>query len=140
MPTLIGVFKKLKVFHELVKNIYITLNFYCLEKDKTMSLEAISAHIFLFYLAGQETTGGTAAFTLFELAQYPQILKKAQDEVLSVLSRHNGQVTYDSLKEMTYLELCIQGNHIKNALTNSNILNFFNIFRNSTQISWSSHA
>ena len=74
-----------------------------------MSLEAVSAQAFVFYVAGQETTGGTAAFTLFELAQHPEVLKKAQDEVHRVLAEHNGEVTYDSIKEMTYLELCIQG-------------------------------
>lgn len=79
------------------------------ENSKHMSIEGIAGNLFIFFLAGQETTGGTSAFTLFELAQHPDKMKKAQEEVLSVLAKYNGEVDYDALKEMTYLELCMQG-------------------------------
>jgi len=45
---------------------------------KAISLETITAQAFIFYIAGQETTGSTAAFTIYELAQYPELLKRLQ--------------------------------------------------------------
>ncbi|KAH8291872.1 hypothetical protein KR054_001882 [Drosophila jambulina] len=75
---------------------------------KSISLEAITAQAFIFYIAGQETTGSTAAFTIFELAQYPELLKRLQTEVDETLAKNGGQITYDALKKMEFLELCLQ--------------------------------
>ncbi|KAH8381943.1 hypothetical protein KR009_001109 [Drosophila setifemur] len=75
---------------------------------KTISLEAITAQAFIFYIAGQETTGSTAAFTLYELAQYPELLARLQTEVDETLAQNDGKITYDSLQKMEFLELCLQ--------------------------------
>lgn len=75
---------------------------------KTISLEAITAQAFIFYIAGQETTGSTAAFTIYELAQYPELLKRLQDEVDETLAKNDGKITYDSLNKMEFLDLCVQ--------------------------------
>ncbi|KAI8045313.1 probable cytochrome P450 6d4 [Drosophila gunungcola] len=75
---------------------------------KAISLETITAQAFIFYIAGQETTGSTAAFTIFELAQYPELLKRLQDEVDETLAKNDGKITYDALQKMEFLELCFQ--------------------------------
>ncbi|XP_037724083.1 probable cytochrome P450 6d4 [Drosophila subpulchrella] len=75
---------------------------------KSISLETITAQAFIFYIAGQETTGSTAAFTIYELAQYPELLKRLQDEVDETLEENDGKITYDSLHKMEFLELCLQ--------------------------------
>ncbi|KAM8707399.1 hypothetical protein ACLKA7_011479 [Drosophila subpalustris] len=75
---------------------------------KSISLETITAQAFIFYIAGQETTGSTAAFTIYELAQHPEHLKRLQDEVDETLKQSNGQITYDVLNKMEFLELCMQ--------------------------------
>ncbi|KAH8291878.1 hypothetical protein KR054_001880 [Drosophila jambulina] len=75
---------------------------------KSISLEAITAQAFIFYIAGQETTGSTASFTIFELAQYPELLKRLQTEVDETLAKNGGQITYDALQKMEFLELCVQ--------------------------------
>lgn len=77
-----------------------------------MSMEAIAAQAFIFYIAGQETTASTAAFTIFELAQYPEYLQRAQMEITEVLARHGGNITYQAIQEMEFLELCIQGKYL----------------------------
>ncbi|XP_053969601.1 probable cytochrome P450 6d4 [Anastrepha ludens] len=76
--------------------------------EKEFTLDHIAAQGSIFYLAGQETTSSTAAFTIFELAQYPELLELAQKEVTEVLARHDGQLSYDALREMSFLELCLQ--------------------------------
>ncbi|KAH8251895.1 hypothetical protein KR038_010701, partial [Drosophila bunnanda] len=74
---------------------------------KSISLEAITAQAFIFYIAGQETTGSTASFTIFELAQYPELLQRLQTEVDETLAQNGGQITYDALQKMEFLELCV---------------------------------
>ncbi|EDV93021.1 GH19082 [Drosophila grimshawi] len=75
---------------------------------KSISLETITAQAFIFYVAGQETTGSTTAFTLYELAQYPEHLKRLQAEVDETLKQNDGKITYDALNKMEFLELCLQ--------------------------------
>lgn len=70
-----------------------------------MSVELIAAQLFLFYVAGFETSASTTAFTLYELAQQPKLLKKAEEDVQNALEKH-GALTYDSLKDMKFLDLC----------------------------------
>lgn len=48
-------------------------------------------------------------FTLFLLAQNPEIQTKTRQEIQSVLDKHNGQLTYECLHEMTYLRQVIDG-------------------------------
>lgn len=73
---------------------------------KSMSVELIAAQLFLFYVAGFETSASTTAFTLYELAQYPELLKKAQEDVKQAFEKH-GSLTYEALKEMKFLDLCV---------------------------------
>lgn len=48
-------------------------------------------------------------FCLHELSLNHEIQDKARENVLEVLSRHDGKMTYEALNEMTYLEQCING-------------------------------
>lgn len=83
--------------------------FVAIGDENEFTLDDIAAQGFIFYIAGQETTSSGAAFTIFELAQYPDLLARAQNEVHEVLARHNGQLSYDALQEMPFLDLCLQG-------------------------------
>ncbi|ALC46004.1 Cyp6d2, partial [Drosophila busckii] len=74
---------------------------------KSLSLETITAQAFIFYIAGQETTGSTAALTIFELAQYPEHLQRLQQEIDATLEQHGGTISYDVLNKMEFLELCV---------------------------------
>lgn len=48
-------------------------------------------------------------FCLHELSINQEIQEKARKNVLDVLARHEGKITYDAINEMTYLEQCIKG-------------------------------
>ncbi|XP_055923240.1 probable cytochrome P450 6d4 [Eupeodes corollae] len=78
------------------------------ENLKSMSIDCIAGQAFLFYVAGFDTTAGTAAFTIFELAKYPEILAKVQKDIKQALDKHEGKITYESIKDMTYLDLCVK--------------------------------
>lgn len=77
------------------------------DHTKSLSLEEITAQGLIFYLAGQETTSSTIAFCIFELAQQPELLKQAENEIQDVLAKYSGVVSYESLKDMKFLERCI---------------------------------
>lgn len=83
------------------------------ENLKAMSIDMIASNSFLFYIAGSETTAATTSFTIYELAMYPEILKKAQSEVDECLQRHGlkpqGRLTYEAIQDMKYLDLCVMG-------------------------------
>jgi cytochrome P450 len=62
-----------------------------------------------FFLAGFETSSSAMTFALFELARRPDLQRTARRHIEDVLQRHDGQVTYDALQEMTYLDWILQG-------------------------------
>ncbi|KAJ0170115.1 hypothetical protein K1T71_014043 [Dendrolimus kikuchii] len=66
--------------------------------------DLIMAQIFVFFAAGFETSSAATSFTLHQLAYHPKVQEKVQKEIDHVLSKHNGKLCYDAIKEMTYLE------------------------------------
>ncbi|XP_031639015.1 probable cytochrome P450 6d4 [Contarinia nasturtii] len=75
---------------------------------KSMSIEQCAAEVALFYLAGFDTTSSTVAYTLFELSRKPKLLKKLYDEIDNVLAEHNNEITFDGIKDMTFLDMCVK--------------------------------
>ncbi|XP_045539510.1 cytochrome P450 6B1 [Papilio machaon] len=77
------------------------------ENEDVKSLEltdgVISAQMFIFYMAGYETSATTMTYLFYELAQNPDIQDKLIAEIDDVLSRHDGNITYECLSEMKYL-------------------------------------
>ncbi|XP_026325916.1 cytochrome P450 6B5-like [Hyposmocoma kahamanoa] len=69
----------------------------------TITNNLIAAQAFLFFIAGYETSGTTAAFLLYELTVNPDVQNKVIAEIDEMLKKTNGKVTYDSLMEMSYL-------------------------------------
>lgn len=84
------------------------------EALKAMSIDKIAAQGYVFYLAGSETTAATAAFTLYELAMYPELLKEVRDELDAVMARHGlkrgDKLTYEAVQDLKFMDLCILGN------------------------------
>lgn len=76
-----------------------------------MSVEEIAAQAFLFFAAGFETSSSTLSFCLYELAKNPEVQKKVHEDIDRVLKKHNGEITYESVSEMNYLECCIDGKY-----------------------------
>nr|AET11927.1 cytochrome P450 [Helicoverpa armigera] len=79
---------------------------------ETASLEfndgIIAAQVFVFFAAGFETSSSATSFTLHQLAYHPEVQKKAQEEVDRILAKHDGMLSYDSIKEMNYLEMAFK--------------------------------
>ncbi|XP_031625354.1 probable cytochrome P450 6d5 [Contarinia nasturtii] len=78
------------------------------EKQKQMTLNEIVAQCFVFFAAGFETSSTTLSFCLYELAKNSEIQQRVHDEIDHILQKFDGQITYESISEMKYLETCIE--------------------------------
>lgn len=62
-----------------------------------------------FYADGFETSSIALSFALFEIAANPEIQRKVMKEVDTVLDKYDGEITYDSIQEMCYLDNVLSG-------------------------------
>lgn len=79
------------------------------EKSGNITLNEIAAQAFLFFLAGFETSSTTLTFCLYELAFSPQVQAKARKEIQEALKRHDGQLSYEAMMDMPYIDHVLQG-------------------------------
>ncbi|XP_011689080.1 PREDICTED: probable cytochrome P450 6a14 [Wasmannia auropunctata] len=70
--------------------------------DLTDSLLASQA--FVFFLAGFETSSTTISHALYELALNPKIQDSLREEIDEVYAKYNGNLGYDNIKKMNYLD------------------------------------
>ncbi|XP_035902418.1 cytochrome P450 6d3-like [Anopheles stephensi] len=78
------------------------------ESDDGLTIAQCAANVFLFYVAGADTSTGVISFTLHELTHNRQAMAKARQEIDAVLERYGGTISYESLQELTYLDLCVK--------------------------------
>jgi cytochrome P450 family 6 len=74
---------------------------------KTLTIEEIAAQSFVFFVAGFETSSTTMTFALYELAKHQDIQDKVRQEIETVLAKHEGKITYESIQEMKYMNRVI---------------------------------
>jgi Fe-S cluster biogenesis protein NfuA len=48
-------------------------------------------------------------YALYELALHPEIQNTLRAEIMEVLNKHNGQLKYDGIQEMAYLDMVVSG-------------------------------
>ncbi|XP_053608539.1 cytochrome P450 6B6-like [Plodia interpunctella] len=75
-------------------------------KEAKVDLDDVimAAQVFVFFAAGFETSSSATSYTLHLLAYHPEIQKKVQKEIDTVLAKYDDKLCYDAIKEMTYLE------------------------------------
>nr|XP_018904207.1 PREDICTED: probable cytochrome P450 6a20 [Bemisia tabaci]XP_018904208.1 PREDICTED: probable cytochrome P450 6a20 [Bemisia tabaci] len=72
-----------------------------------MTDAVVAANTFEFFIDGFETSAGTLAFIFYELALNPEVMDKCREEVKATLAKHGGNLSYDSLKDLTYIQCVI---------------------------------
>ncbi|GFS67856.1 cytochrome P450 9e2, partial [Nephila pilipes] len=80
--------------HQTTKNI----------ANKKLSLDELVGQCVIFFLAGYDTTASTLSFASYLLALNPGIQNKLYEELREVLQRHKGELTYEALQDMKYLD------------------------------------
>ncbi|XP_049832421.1 cytochrome P450 6k1-like [Schistocerca gregaria] len=68
------------------------------------TIDDVAAQSILFYAAGFETSSTTMSFALYELALNQDVQKRLHEEVDATLKENAGQLTYEAISSMKYLE------------------------------------
>jgi len=74
-----------------------------LSSHSQMSDIEVQSNIFIFFLAGHETTATALSFAFYYLAKYPQYTKIATEEVDRVLKGNTP--TAESVKELSFIDM-----------------------------------
>jgi cytochrome P450 family 6 len=53
------------------------------------------------------------SFALYELALHPEIQHRLREEILQVLSKHDGNLTYDGIHNISYMDMVVSGEELK---------------------------
>ncbi|KAK9695726.1 Cytochrome P450 [Popillia japonica] len=72
--------------------------------EDSFTIEEIAAQAYVFIVGGFETSATTMTFLLHELAYNQEIQDKLRNEVREILKQYNGNITYDGIMEMKYLD------------------------------------
>ncbi|XP_011150777.1 cytochrome P450 9e2-like [Harpegnathos saltator] len=79
------------------------------KKDGKMELtmEDMASQAFIFFFGGFESTATLMCFAAHEIAINEDIRKRLQDEIDQVLADTNGQVSYEAINNMEYLDAVV---------------------------------
>lgn len=74
-----------------------------------MTDRLIVAQAVAFFIAGFFTSSNSMSHLLYELALNPRIQEKVRTEIAEELARTNGELEYDGVKKMDYLDAVFKG-------------------------------
>ncbi|XP_058813402.1 probable cytochrome P450 6a14 [Topomyia yanbarensis] len=74
------------------------------QADVGLTINELAAQCFVFFVAGFETSSTTMNFCMYELAMNPDIQEKLRSEIENAITANNGQITYDLVMGMQYLD------------------------------------
>ena len=80
------------------------------DSSEGLTLDEVTAQCLLFYIAGFDTSATTLLFALYELAQNEECQLKLKQEIRTMMEKCNGDISYDVLSEMKYLDGVVRGN------------------------------
>lgn len=112
-------FKESFAKHDSVKmgktNLYTSFSFknlIILQTSLTISEwthDDLTAQALAFLLAGFEATSSLLTFAAYELALNADIQERLKNEIDEVVSNTNGQITFNELNKMEYLDMVVMG-------------------------------
>ncbi|KAK5638915.1 hypothetical protein RI129_013225 [Pyrocoelia pectoralis] len=77
------------------------------DSSNSVTVKELAAQAFGFFIAGFETSTNALNFLFYEIVNNNSIQNSLRTEINDVLQRHGSNVTYNAIKEMTYMDKCI---------------------------------
>ncbi|GJQ82010.1 Cyp6a9 [Trypoxylus dichotomus] len=77
------------------------------ENENTLTFSELAAQAFVFFIAGFETSSTLMSFALTELSLNEDVQNRLRDEINEILRKSNGELTYETLSEMHYMDMVI---------------------------------
>ncbi|XP_011638707.1 cytochrome P450 9e2-like [Pogonomyrmex barbatus] len=80
------------------------------EKEGTsaqVTLDDIVSQAFIFFFAGFDTSSTLMCFVAHELAVHQDIQDRLREEIKQYLAEGNGKISYDSLSQMSYMDMVV---------------------------------
>ncbi|XP_012533028.1 cytochrome P450 9e2 [Monomorium pharaonis] len=74
---------------------------------KELTIEDMVSQAFIFFFGGFDTVSNLMCFAAHEIAVNPDIQAKLRDEIEEVLKTTNGELTYEAVNGMQYLDAVI---------------------------------
>ncbi|GBM87523.1 Cytochrome P450 3A11 [Araneus ventricosus] len=72
--------------------------------SKKLSMDELVSQCVIFFLAGYETTASTLSFASYLLALNQDVQDRLREEVDGALAETNGELTYETVQNMKYLD------------------------------------
>ncbi|XP_014481508.1 PREDICTED: cytochrome P450 6k1-like isoform X2 [Dinoponera quadriceps] len=76
-------------------------------KDFDLEGDDIVAQAAIFFAGGFETSSSAMSFTMYELALQQEIQDRLRKEILDTLDKTDGQITYEMIQSMSYLDMVV---------------------------------
>ena len=102
-----------------------------------MTIETIAAQSFLFFIGGFEGPSNTLMFMLYALAEQPDIQNRLRQQILSAIEHNGGEITYDVMKNIPYLDMVIDGKSFSTICSTSIVVKSNKNFNARKKISYS---
>ncbi|XP_018305116.1 uncharacterized protein [Mycetomoellerius zeteki] len=77
------------------------------EGRRELDIDDMTAQAFIFFLGGFETSSTAMCFAAHEIAANPEIQMKLQQEIDKALKESNGEVSYEVINRLEYLDAVI---------------------------------
>ncbi|NP_001352285.1 cytochrome P450 9e2-like [Mycetomoellerius zeteki] len=77
------------------------------EGRRELDIDDMTAQAFIFFLGGFETSSTAMCFAAHEIAANPEIQMKLQQEIDKALEESNGEVSYEVINRLEYLDAVI---------------------------------
>lgn len=71
--------------------------------------EDIVAHAAGFFVDGFETSSVILSFAIYEIAANINVQEKLRNEIEEICKKRNGDITYEDVQEMNYLDCVVKG-------------------------------